>query len=66
MKEEQLSYESAAAELEQILAELESGKIGIDQLAAKVERAGLLLRFCHDKLRDTEQKVSAIIEDLGL
>ncbi|MBI1193744.1 MAG: exodeoxyribonuclease VII small subunit [Bacteroidetes bacterium] len=66
MKDENLTYEGAAAELETILAELESGKIGIDQLALKVERAGMLLRFCHDKLRDTEQKVSAIIADLGL
>ncbi len=61
-----MSYESASAELAGILAELESGEIGIDLLAEKVERAGVLLRFCQDKLRDTELKVSQIIEDLGL
>lgn len=66
MKQEKLTYESASAELSRILAELESNEIGIDQLAEKVERAGVLLRFCQDKLRDTEAKVSQIIEDLGL
>ncbi len=63
---EELTYETASAELEKILADLESGETGIDQLAAQVERAGLLLRFCQDKLKDTELKVSRIIEDLGL
>jgi exodeoxyribonuclease VII small subunit len=62
---EKLSYEQAAAELEQILADLERGQIGIDVLAEKVERAGVLLRFCRDKLRDTEVKVNKIIEDLS-
>jgi exodeoxyribonuclease VII small subunit len=66
MKQDKMSYESASAELAGILAELESGEIGIDLLAEKVERAGVLLRFCQDKLRDTELKVSQIIEDLGL
>lgn len=60
-----LSYEKAADELEQILADLEGGQIGIDVLAEKVERAGVLLRFCRNKLRDTEAEVNKIIKDLS-
>jgi exodeoxyribonuclease VII small subunit len=61
-----LTYDSASTELEQILEDLEEGNISIDKLAEKVERAGELLRFCNDKLRNTELKVNKIIEDLGL
>jgi exodeoxyribonuclease VII small subunit len=65
-RQDNLTYEQASAELSEILAELESGETGVDQLASRVERAGFLLRFCHDKLRDTELKVNSIIEGLGL
>ena len=66
MAEEKLTYEGAAAELEEILEALQSDDIGIDQLAEKVARAKKLLEFCNQKLRDTEQAVGKIIEDLDL
>jgi exodeoxyribonuclease VII small subunit len=62
----ELTYEAAAAELETILEALESGETGIDDLARQVARAGELLKFCQDKLRDTEQAVHRIIEEMGL
>jgi exodeoxyribonuclease VII small subunit len=61
-----MSYEQAAAELDAILEELESGETGIDALALQVARAGALLRFCQDKLRDTELAVHRIIKELDL
>lgn len=65
-KDGDLTYEAAAAELETILEALESGETGIDDLARQVARAGELLKFCQDKLRDTEQAVHRIIEEMGL
>ncbi len=61
-----LSYEEAAAELEQILQDLKSDRISIDKLAEKVERAGKLATYCSEKLRATEEQINGIIEKLGL
>ena len=64
--DEQLNYENAAKELDQILAELKEDKVSIDKLAEKVERAAKLATFCSKKLRETETKVTEIVEKLGL
>lgn len=61
-----ITYEKAAAELEQILQELKEDKVTIDNLATKVERASGLIKTCSDKLRNTEDKVNGIIDKLGL
>lgn len=63
---EEQTYEQAAQELDQILAELKTDKISIDKLADKVERAAKLASFCSQKLRATEGKIKEIIEKLGL
>lgn len=64
--EEKLNYESAAEELDKILAELKDDEVTIDKLADKVERAAKLAKFCSSKLRETETKVNDIVEKLGL
>lgn len=63
---EEQTYEQAAQELDQILAELKTDKISIDKLADKIERAAKLASFCSQKLRTTEGKIKEIIEKLGL
>jgi exodeoxyribonuclease VII small subunit len=63
---EDLTYEQAAKELDEILTELKSDKISIDKLAEKVERAAKLASFCSQKLRTTEGKINEIITKLGL
>jgi exodeoxyribonuclease VII small subunit len=63
---EELNYENAAKELDEILAELKEDKVTIDKLAVKVERAAKLATFCSTKLRETEQRVNQIVEKLGL
>jgi exodeoxyribonuclease VII small subunit len=63
---EELNYELAAKELEDILAELKGDKISIDKLAEKVERAAKLASFCSQKLKSTEEKINEIVKKLGL
>lgn len=65
-KKEELTYESAAEELENILAGMKSGEIGVDELAASVERASVLIKYCYERLDQTEKKVADILKDLGL
>lgn len=61
-----ITYEEASKELEQILADLEDDKISVENLAAKVELASALLKFCSDRLRTTEEKVNEIVKELSL
>ncbi|SFN89211.1 exodeoxyribonuclease VII small subunit [Paenimyroides ummariense] len=63
---EDLTYEKAEHELEQILDDLRNDRIGIDALADKVERASKLIIFCKEKLASTEKKVEDIVKQLGL
>ena len=62
-QEESLNYESAYAELQQIVTGLQGETIGIDDLAAKIERARELIRFCRERLRATETAVGKIEGD---
>lgn len=62
----EISYEAAAKELEEILEQLKSGEITVDELSQKVERAAKLLKLCSEKLRKTEEQVQQVIKDLNL
>jgi len=58
------SYEQAFNELQKIVSEIEQGDITIDLLLPKVQRAAELIKYCRDKLRNTEEEVSKIIKQL--
>ena len=51
---EKITYDKAKEELEKILEELESGEVGIDQLAKLVKRANELIKLGKDKLNATD------------
>lgn len=55
------TYESALAELQSIIAEIEGEEISVDELSKKVKRASELLKFCQQKLRQTENDVNEIL-----
>jgi len=57
---EQLSYESAQTELQQIVQDLQNEAVGIDELTAKIARASELIRFCREKLRMTEAEIGKL------
>ncbi len=64
MKKEQENYEDSFNELQQIVDEIESGEISVDLLSKKVERAAELIRFCKQKLTQTELDVKKILDEL--
>ena len=57
---ENLTYESASAELQQIVGDLQGEAVGIDELTAKIARAAELIRFCREKLRLTEEEMAKL------
>jgi exodeoxyribonuclease VII small subunit len=66
MDKNKLTYKSAVAEIEDILEMLENEELDVDDLAIKVKRVSVLLKFCKDKLTGTEKEIQKIIEDMGV
>ena len=64
MKEKKLTYEAAYEELKEIAADIEAETVSVDVLAEKLKRASFLLEFCKTKLKNTEQEVSNIIQQM--
>ncbi len=59
-----LTYTEAFDELQQIVTDLESAEISIDELDARVKRASVLLKICREKLYKTEQNVLETLKTL--
>ncbi|HTN69408.1 MAG TPA: exodeoxyribonuclease VII small subunit [Dysgonamonadaceae bacterium] len=65
MKNEEITYSEAKAEIEEIVALIESGELDIDQLSKKVKRASELVAFCKQKLTETDTELQKILEELN-
>lgn len=63
-KPRQLTYSTALTELEQITGEIESESIDVDTLTEKVKRAAYLIKFCRERLRNTEEEVKKVLSDI--
>lgn len=61
---DQLTYEQALAELEQILREMQSDQCDIDKLSEKTRRAAALLACCRAKLTATEAELKQILDSI--
>lgn len=58
-------YESALAELEAIVADMEGGQLSLEASLAAYKRGAELLHFCRQQLADAEQQVQ-VLESGGL
>lgn len=54
------TYEAALQELDELVSQLESGQLPLDQLMSGYQRGAALLTFCRDKLAAVEQQISVI------
>jgi len=57
-----LSFEQAFAELEGIVAQMESGQMQLETSLDAYKRGNLLLTFCQKSLADVEQQVKVLNE----
>ena len=57
-----VSYEEALAELERLVASMESGQLPLDRLLEAYRRGAELLAFCRGRLEAVEQQVK-VLED---
>lgn len=54
------SYEQATAELEQLVQQLESGQMSLDDTLKSYQRGALLLQYCREKLQAVEQQIQIL------
>ena len=57
---EEMSFETAMAELEQVVTQLERGDVALDASIALYEHGAALKVHCEAKLKSAEEKVAAI------
>jgi exodeoxyribonuclease VII small subunit len=55
-----VNYESALAELEKLVMQLEGGQMPLDQLLTGYQRGAELLKFCRDKLEAVEHQIKVL------
>jgi len=53
-------YESALAELESIVGEMESGQLPLEASLAAYKRGAVLLHYCRQQLSEAEQQVKIL------
>jgi exodeoxyribonuclease VII small subunit len=51
------TFEEALLRLEQTVRELEDGRLGLEESLACYEQGIQLIRFCHTRLQDAEQRI---------
>ncbi|MEO1261982.1 MAG: exodeoxyribonuclease VII small subunit [Bacteroidota bacterium] len=59
-KKKELDYEAALNELQTIVNELQEDMVSVDDLANKAKRAAELVKFCQEKLRNTEEEINGL------
>lgn len=57
------NFEVALEELEQVVEQLESGDLPLDDSLAAFEKGVGLVNFCNQKLNEVEKKVELLIKD---
>lgn len=57
---EGMKFEEALQRLEKIVEDMESGKLGLDEMVGRFEEGMRLVDFCEKKLNEVEQKIEIL------
>jgi exodeoxyribonuclease VII small subunit len=60
---QELKFEEAIADLEQVVEELESGDLSLEDSLAAFEKGVGLVRYCNQRLSEVEKKVELLVKD---
>jgi hypothetical protein len=63
MAKENIKYEEAVSQLEQIVANLEEGELNIDELSSELKKAQKLITLCKQRLTKTDEEIQKILND---
>lgn len=64
-KSSKIDFEKTLAELEQLVDEMESGELSLDQSLTKFEKGVALTKSCQQALKDAELRVNILLEKHG-
>lgn len=64
MAKKEIGFNEAVKGIEAILRKIEEGEPDIDKLSEDVRKAAELIKICRKRLRETEESIEGIIEDL--
>jgi exodeoxyribonuclease VII small subunit len=56
-------FETALEELEQVVEQLDSGELSLEDALAAFEKGVGLVKYCNEKLNDVEKKVELLVKD---
>lgn len=59
-----ISYQEAMEELEQIVSDMETGEVPVDELSKKVKRASELIKVCKTVLYETTEEVNNVLKEM--
>ena len=63
MSKEEMKYEKAVSELEEIVDKMERDELDIDQLSEQPQRAKGLGKLCKDKLTKTDEEIKKLLSE---
>lgn len=59
------SFEKALERLEQIVAEMEGGKLSLEKMISHFEEGSKLVKYCSGKLNEVEKKIELLLTKDG-
>ena len=63
--EKKIKFETAMAELERVIAKLESDETSLDEAMKLYEKGIGLIRVCNERLENAEQKIKLLQKNNG-
>ena len=63
MAKDKMKFETAFGRLEELVGELESGELSLDQSLDKYGEAVKVLKLCRKMLEDAEKKIETLTKD---
>ncbi len=63
MDKEELKYEQAERELEEIVQRTENDELEIEQLSEQLKRAKTIVKLCKDKLTKTDEEIKKLLSE---
>ncbi|MCK4662118.1 MAG: exodeoxyribonuclease VII small subunit [Bacteroidales bacterium] len=64
MTKKSITYKEAITEIEEILAQIETDELDVDELTNKVKKVSSLIKICKNKLHKTEEELKKILDDI--
>jgi len=58
------TYNEAISAIDEILEQIETGELDVDELAARVKQASELLKLCKSKLFNTSKEIETVLKQM--